>query len=284
MATFVKNHKSPYPALSPDLPGRSLAGKSVLITGASRGVGKHLVRGFAEAQASRIGIIGKDKTRIETARAEFSAEYPKITFIAYAVDVLDEDAVAAVFQCFGAPDFLVNNAGVFPDDSPFVKQNLKAWFAGFEVNVLGTAIVTQKFLQARQPSAASVVINISSMAAHMRFPLIAWSGYNASKLAQVRVFENLRFEHPDVKFFNVHPGNIESDGFTRSGAAPPPSGMTDGKLAGLFCAWLANEEAAFLTGRFVWAEWDIDELKAKKDEILERDLLLTTIDGFEKGF
>ncbi len=53
------------------------------------------------------------------------------------------------------------------------------------------------------------MINILSMEAHMRFPLIWWSGYNASKMAQLRIFEMLRFEHPD--------------------------GMTDGKLAAQFC-------------------------------------------------
>ena len=45
-----------------------------------------------------------------------------------------------------------------------------------------------------------------------------------------------------------------------------------------------TDEAEFLSGRFVWAEWDIEELKAKKADILEKDLLLTTIDGFTGGF
>ena len=50
------------------------------------------------------------------------------------------------------------------------------------------------------------MLNSSSMAAHMRFPLIGWSGYDSSKLASTRMFENLRFEHPDVRFVNIHPG------------------------------------------------------------------------------
>ena len=82
------------------------------------------------------------------------------------------------------------------------------------------------------------MLNVSSMAAHMRFPLISWSGYNDSKLAAARIFENIRFEYSDVRFVNVHPDNIESDGFTRSGASAPPGGMTDGKLAAEFFAWL----------------------------------------------
>lgn len=179
---------------------------------------------------------------------------------------------------------LVNNAGHFPDDGPFATQDLKRWWAGWEINVLGTANVTQKYLQARTPGQPATVLNVSSMAAHMRFPLVAWSGYNGSKMAAARIIESFRFEHPDVKFVNIHPGQIESDGFERSGAPLPPDGMTDGKMAAEFYAWAATSETDGLSGRFLWAEWDIDELKAKKAEILEKDLLLMTVDGFSKGF
>ena len=284
MASFVTNHKKPYAALSPALPGRSLAGRSAFVTGAGRGVGAHITRGLAAAGVKRIGILGRDKARIEKAKDDFAEEFPAVAFDAYTADITDGAAIAAIFQVFGTPDILVNNAGHFPDDGPFVEQDLKSWWSGFEINVLGTATVSQKFLQALGPGNKATVLNVSSMAAHMRFPLIGWSGYNGSKLAQARIFENIRFEHPDVRFINAHPGNIESDGFTRSGASAPPGGMTDGKLAGEFFAWLSTDEADFLSGRFVWAEWDIEELKAKKAEILEKDLLLTTIDGFTQGF
>ncbi len=64
----------------------------------------------------------------------------------------------------------------------------------------------------------------------------------------------------------------------------PPGGMTDGGMTGKFYAWAATEETDGLSGRFLWAEWDIEELKAKKAEILEKDLLLLTVDGFDRGF
>ncbi len=200
-------------------------------------------------------------------------------FEAFAADVTDEAAIASVFSKFGVPDIPVNNAGVFPDSGPFVDEDLKAWFTGFQINVLGTAVVTQQFLRAKGPEKKAIVLNVSTLAAHFRAPLVGWSGYGSSKLAQARIFEHIRFEHPEVRFTNIHPGQIASDGFNRSGAPEPADGMTDGGMAGKFYVWAATEQADFLGGRFAWAEWDIEELKRKEAEIVSKDLLRVTFEG-----
>lgn len=284
MASFAEIHKSPYAALVNAISGNPLAGKVILITGAGRGVGEHITHQMAIAGAERIGLIGRDEPRIFAARDKFSKAYTGTTFEAFTADITDEEAIHAVFESFGAPDILINNAGTFSDDGPFVEQNLKAWWTGFETNILGTAIVTQQFLRNKPKGKTAVVLNVASMGAHMRFPLVGFSGYNGSKIGQVRIFESIRFEHPEVRFINIHPGNIQSDGFVKSKSPVPRDGMTDGVVTGQFLVWLVSEEADFLSGRFVWAEWDIDELKAKRTEILEQNLLLTTIDGFKDGF
>lgn len=283
MTTFVTNHKQPYDALQKVISSLPLKGKSALVTGAGRGVGEHIARSLAEAGAARIGLLGREKSRIDGAQEKFTKAFPATQFSAFAADITDEVAITSVFQSFGAPDILVNNAGVFPDEGSFVRSNLTNWFSGFHVNVFGTANVTQKFLQAKSPQKSAIVLNVTSRAAHMRFPLVGWSGYSGSKMGQARIFENIRFEHPEVHFVNVHPGMIDSDGFVRSGAPIPPGGMTSGDLVGKFFAWLATPDADFLSGRFLWAEWDIEELKAKEKSILDNDLLLTTIDGLYKG-
>lgn len=285
MASFVRTHVQCYAALDDLISSRPLTGKSAFITGASRGVGLHIVKAFADAGASPIGMLGRDKTRLAKTKELLEAQFPQTQFKTYAVDITNGKAVEELFRDFGAPDILVNNAGHFGDEGPFIKQDLRKWWEGFEINILGTATVTQQYLLAKAGHKSSaVVLNVSSFAAHMRFPMIGWSGYNSSKMGQARIFENIRFEHPDVRFISIHPGSIASDGFDKSGAPVPPEGMTDGKLAGQFYVWAATDEAAFLSGRFVWGTWDIDELKAKKDEIVEKDLLLTTIDGFTRGW
>ena len=284
MASFITNRREPYDALTSKLATAPLAGKSVFVTGAGRGVGEFITRAMIEAGASRIGILGRNKERIDKAKERLTSDSPKVKVQSYAADITDESAIKAVFADFGAPDVLINNAGHFPDEGPFIEQNIHKWWEGFEINILGTAIVTQQFLKAKGPKKPATVLNVSSMAAHMRFRLTAWSGYVGSKMGQARIFEYIRFEHPEVRSINCHPGQIQSDGFAKSKAEEPEWGMTDGKLTGQFFAWLATEEAQFLSGRFVWAEWDVNELIARKDKIVEQDLLLMTVDGFSKGF
>ena len=145
MASFVLNHHDPYEALSNFNANKPLSGKTVFITGAGRGVGDHIAHAIAKAGAKRIGILGRDKARIESAREKLSNKYPSTVFVAYAATITDEEAIAAVFADFGFADILINNAGIFGGvNAPFVKQDLTQWFTGFEVNVLGTAVVTQK--------------------------------------------------------------------------------------------------------------------------------------------
>lgn len=50
-------------------------------------------------------------------------------------------------------------------------------------------------------------------------------------------------------------------------------------LPGHFCLWLTSPEAKFLRGKFVWVNWDVDELKARKEEILTTDILVTKLEG-----
>jgi len=176
MATFVTNHLEPYDALTSNLSRKPLTGKSVLVTGASRGVGDYIARSIAGAGAAKVGILGRDQKRVEDTKARLAKDYPSTKFLAYSANITDESAVAAVFKDFGVPDVLINNAGVFPDDGPFISQDLTRWWSGFATNILGTATVTQKYLQAKAPGAPGIVLNCSTFAAHFRVPLVGWSG------------------------------------------------------------------------------------------------------------
>src|SRR5262249_43057915 len=104
------------------------------------------------------------------------------------------------------------------------------------------------------------------------------SGYASSKAAQLRVMETIAADVPasEVRFISLHPGAVETAMLDKAGIKDKVP-VTDVKLAADFVAWATSDDAAFLAGRFAWVNWDLGELLAKKDEIVEKDLLRTDI-------
>lgn len=103
-------------------------------------------------------------------------------------------------------------------------------------------------------------------------------------------------EKPNLFVASVQPGTIDSLIFRGSGASPDALPMDTGKLpspppvcpgasdrpshtatpTGPFMVWLASEEAAFVKGRFVFSNWDVEELKVRASEIEEKNLMTAT--------
>ena len=87
-----------------------------------------------------------------------------------------------------------------------------------------------------------------------------------------------------MRVVNVHPGQV-----TETEMAAKAKGTTtqdlgrhidDAQLAGDFTVWLLSEEARFLKGKFVWVNWDVEELKGRKEEIEGNSFLTLGLDGF----
>ncbi len=180
------------------------------------------------------------------------------------------------------PDILVNNAGYLPQPALFPEADLGEWWRGFTVNVLGTAQMTQSYiLHRRSRLAAGAKPAVVVRSQHHRCAL--HSGSAALRLWREQgragaLSELMTADIPatEARFVSVHPGAVETEMFDKSGL----SGVfpaTDGQLVGDFITWLTSDEASFLAGRFAWVNWDIDELLRKKDEILAKDLLRTSL-------
>ncbi|KAI1818623.1 hypothetical protein GGS20DRAFT_196435 [Poronia punctata] len=97
--------------------------------------------------------------------------------------------------------------------------------------------------------------------------LVGLSGYLVFKMALAKTIEFLAVENPDISFPTLHPGMVDTEIFRKSGATPEMLAMDTEKLPAGFSLWLTRPEAKFLSGRRVWANWDVDQLKAKEDEI-----------------
>lgn len=180
--------------------------KTVLITGASSGIGEATVRELAETGAKL--FIGARRTdRLETLADELGDA------VAWqSLDVTDSDNfqafVAAAQERFGSIDVLINNAGVMPL-SPLAALKQDEWTRMIDVNIRGVlngiAAVLPRFVAQR----SGHVVNVASIAAHFVMPSAAV--YCATKYAVWAITEGLRQEHDDIRTTIISPGVVETE-------------------------------------------------------------------------
>ncbi|MEP0917519.1 SDR family oxidoreductase [Leptolyngbya sp. DQ-M1] len=183
--------------------------KTVLITGASTGIGRSTALLFAQ----------KGWTVIATMRTPAKADWITENIYPLRLDVTDRDsiqsAIAQSLSQFGAIDVLVNNAGygligAFENCSP--EQIRKQ----FDTNVFGLMEVTRAVLPHFRERRSGVIVSISSIAGRISFP--TYTMYNSSKWAVEGFSEGLQYElEPfNIRVKLVEPGPIKTDFFDRS--------------------------------------------------------------------
>lgn len=170
---------------------RSFDGRIVLVTGAGGGLGRAIALRFARA-GSRIVALDKDAGAVAALQAEIERGGGEC--LALPCDVTDAggcaQAVAAGIHRFGALDVLVNNAGI-SQRSGFAATELAVIRRVMEVNFHGAVNCTKAALP-HLTAARGLIVTVSSVAGYS--PLIARTGYAASKHALHGFFESLRTE------------------------------------------------------------------------------------------
>jgi NAD(P)-dependent dehydrogenase (short-subunit alcohol dehydrogenase family) len=205
----------------------TFAGKTVLITGANRGLGRALVDEALRRGAERV---------YAGARRPFSHPDPRV--VPVLLDVTDETQVRRVADQVDALDVLINNAGVSLPDDLGGREALDQHLA---VNYYGTWALTQAFLPALSRSRGAVV-NIVSLAAVAAVPVLP--AYSASKAAALSLTQSLRalLAGQGISVHAVLPGPIDTD-MVRDLPVPktPPESVAAGILDGVE----GNEEDIF---------------------------------------
>ncbi|KAF2786538.1 NAD(P)-binding protein [Melanomma pulvis-pyrius CBS 109.77] len=279
--SFTKTwHSQSYPAILPSRPELSAAGKVVFITGGGSGIGKATAIAFAQAGAKVIAIFGRRVGNLQSAAEEVRrANLAGTTTVVFeSVDISQRVALEAAFasasnKADGAKvDVLVNNAGSLKPLSPLATYGEKELRESIEGNLIGSFNVVQAVVPLLAPGAK--ILNISSGIAHIN-PIPGFWAYSSLKLAIVKMFDFLQAEHPDLGVFNIQPGVVE----TELSHVSSFQGQDDVALPAHFNVWIASPEAEFLKGKFVWANWDVDELKALAEEVRESMLLRIYLNG-----
>jgi NAD(P)-dependent dehydrogenase (short-subunit alcohol dehydrogenase family) len=182
--------------------------KLIVVTGATRGLGRALVPQFVQDGHTVIGC-GRSAKHV----AELSARYPAPHAFA-AVDVTDAAAVTAwaeaVLKSHGVPDLLVNNAAVMNTPAVLWEVPADEFDRLMDVNVKGVANVIRAFVPAMVKRASGVIVNLSSGWGRSTSPEVA--PYCASKFAVEGLTKSLAQELPrGMAAVPLNPGVIDTD-------------------------------------------------------------------------
>jgi NAD(P)-dependent dehydrogenase (short-subunit alcohol dehydrogenase family) len=169
----------------------SLAGKIVLITGASQGIGRALAEAFAH-EGCNVVLTARNQSKLEQAARELRRGHRKVLVVA--CDVREPEQVEALMaevrRKFRRLDILINNAGVSHPNLDVSKLPLQSWRTVIDTNLTGTFLVTQGALPLMKRGAA--IVNNLSIAAKRVFA--GASAYNASKHGALGFTNTLREE------------------------------------------------------------------------------------------
>ncbi|KAM7183419.1 hypothetical protein V8F33_013590 [Rhypophila sp. PSN 637] len=279
VASYASTRNDTYPFIDPAK--ADLAGKSVLITGASKGIGKATAISFAIAGCSKILLAARsDLAEVKAAVKDAAkrANRPAPLVHSLKVDVTSEDSVRTAAQTAtdilgGSLDVLVNNAGYLEQWKPIAESDPAEWWYTWEVNIKGTYLATRYFLPLLLKSQTKTIINITSGGAHVTFP--GASGYQTTKFAMCRFNEFIDKEYGQqgVIAIAIHPGGVKTE-LAMNMPEDKLHVLTDTpELAADSIVWLSRERREWLSGRFATVNWDLEELEKKKGDVVERNLL-----------
>jgi 3-oxoacyl-[acyl-carrier protein] reductase len=237
----------------------SLAGKSVLVTGGSKGIGRGIASVFAKADAN-VAIGARSRADIDSAVAALDG-LGAGKAVGVAVDVSDRDSCTAmaqaVVEAFGGLDVLCANAGIFPD-KPLAELTEADIDLVLGVNLKGTMFAVQSCLDALEASGHGRVVVTSSITGPITgYP--GWSHYGASKAGQLGFLRTAAIELAPrrITINAIMPGNIATEGLSGMGeeyieateACIPQHRLGSVDDIGHAALFFASDEAGYITGQ-----------------------------------
>lgn len=234
---------------------QNLKGKTAIITGAGRGIGRATAIAFAK-EGINLGLVGTTRANLEKVAAEVT-EYDVQVTIATA-DVSDNESVISAVEAIkserGAIDILINNAGIgkfgkFLELSPEEFKNM------IDVNLMGAYYVTRSVLPGMIEQNSGDIINISSTAGERGGAVTA--AYSASKFGLIGLSDSLMLEvrKHNIRVTALTPSTVATDlAFAENLTdGNPENVMQPEDLADLMVAQLKLHPRVFVKSAGLWS-------------------------------
>jgi len=236
----------------------SIAGRSVVVTGGSRGIGRGIARVFAGAGA-RVLVVGRDRSALDDAADDLKDAGGEVSTVV--ADVSDrgqcQHAADVAVERYGGIDVLCANAGIFPSAriTDMTPDDLEAVLA---TNFKGTVFAVQACLRPLTDSGHGRIVVTSSITGPITgYP--GWSHYGASKAAQLGFLRTAAMElaPSGITINAVMPGNVFTEGLDGLGqeyldgmtASIPQRRLGSTADIGYAALFFASDEAGYITGQ-----------------------------------
>ena len=237
-----------------------LKGKTILVTGGSRGIGEAIVQAVAEAGARVLLHYGRRRDAAEAIQASIG----KAACQLLQADLGETAAADALWRAASAAvpriDALINNAGIFepaPVDAPMDKWH-DAWSRVMQVNLYAPADLCKLAIAHFRAHGGGKIINVASRAAHRGDAPDQWP-YAASKGALVAMTKTIArgYARDNVLAFTIAPGftdtemaytGLDDAGIKRILAEIPLGTMASAEECGALAAFLCTDNVRHLTG------------------------------------
>ncbi|EAU33968.1 predicted protein [Aspergillus terreus NIH2624] len=266
-------------------------GYTVVVIGAGKGIGEHIAKAYVQARAENIVITSRTGSDLDRVKKELET-LAQQTGQAVKVSTLVQDATKPesytklkdlLEEGFnGRLDTLVFCAGGGPVGTlwtPHIDEtDVDEWNESIALNFTGSYYAAKYLvpLMLRPQSHGKTIVNITSAASHFTGGNITPASYSIGKLALNRFTQILGENYADqgLVVVAVHPGSSPTPGAL--GSMPPSlhNILTDDQgLCGAVCVWISKEKRDWISGRYICATWDMDDLESKKEEIVKEDKL-----------
>lgn len=182
--------------------------KSVLITGASKGIGRATAEAFAREGAGLIHITARSAAQLEEVAGGLRSTHG-CEVRTYALDLTDEVARNELIEQTIDVDILINNAGAIPSGSMYAVDDA-AWRAGWDLKVFGYINMSRAFFRHMCERGHGVIVNdIGNAGENPDFEYVAGACGNASLMAFTRALGGRSLDH-GVRVVGVNPGPVDT--------------------------------------------------------------------------